>query len=189
MDSLQGTWGKWWFWRFGFWSRKWFFSNGEFGNSRVFLGVMLASWLAMMESWDESNGWQGRAWSFGKLLLRCQGKVNGWFAASKFWMSSLMLVGVCWLCWQGKWWKCCVWMMKTCCRARLGLKTENGNGQKQLGGLRDCMKLVRFCWLCWRVGFEEAKQGWTGLWQSCHFDVFFDSKRNAKQGCMQLVMC
>jgi hypothetical protein len=22
---------------------------------------------------------------FGLLLLRCQGKVNGWFAASKFW--------------------------------------------------------------------------------------------------------
>ena len=27
-----------------------FFCNGEFGNSCVFFGVMLASWLAMMKS-------------------------------------------------------------------------------------------------------------------------------------------
>ena len=34
---------------------------------------------------------------FGLLLLRCQGKVNGWFAASKFWKNgqSAVFLGQC----------------------------------------------------------------------------------------------
>lgn len=44
---------------------------------------------------------------FGLLLLRCQGKVNGWFAASKFWkngQSAVFQDNVLMLCcglWQG----------------------------------------------------------------------------------------
>ena len=43
---------------------------------------------------------------------------------------------------------------------------------KQQGDLGECMKLVGLLWSGWQAGFEEAKQGWTGLWQGCHFDAF-----------------
>lgn len=42
---------------------------------------------------------------------------------------------------------------------------------------------------CQLAGFEDAMQGWTGLWQGCNFDAFFDRKKKMQSKGVFCPMC